>query len=36
MTQLLFEDLSQIGQLLYSQSESDVWTDMLVAEPIKY
>ena len=35
MTQLLMEDLSQVGQLLYSQVESNVWTDLLVVEPIK-
>jgi hypothetical protein len=36
MTQLLYEDLSSIGQLLYNQQiETPLWTDMIVVEPIK-
>lgn len=36
MTQLLYQDLSQVGQLLFTQGDSQNWIDLMTVEPIKY
>jgi hypothetical protein len=35
MTQLLHEDLSRVGRLLFTQGEGQLWTDLMTVEPIK-